>query len=95
MSSTDPPLEGLLARERWPRMPAMHRRLVSCRLVDHNTFRIEVSDGEVWLHAVERDAQGQPALAQINRWLNLIDAPRGSESIARRCAVHPTECSVC
>jgi hypothetical protein len=72
----------------------MHRRLVSCRLVDHNTFRIEASDGEVWLHAVERDVEGQPVPAQINRWLNLIDAPRGSESIARRCAVHPKECSV-
>ena len=41
-----PPSEGLLAGKRWPRMPAMHRRLVNCRLVDHNTFRIEASDGD-------------------------------------------------
>ena len=76
-------------------MPAMHRRLVSCRLLDRNTFRMEASDGEVWLHEVERDAQGQPVLAQISHWLNLIEAPRGSESIARRSAVlveHGTGC---
>jgi hypothetical protein len=73
----------------------MHRRLVSCRLVDHNTFRMEASDGEVWLHEVERDAHGQPVLAQLNRWLNLIEAPRGSQSIARRSAVHVEQGTQC
>ncbi len=45
----------------------MHRRLVSCWLVGHNTFRMEASDGEVWLHAVERDAQVRHILIKPRR----------------------------
>jgi hypothetical protein len=54
---------------------AMYRRLVSCRLADPDTFRLEASDGTVWLHRVERDEQGNPISEQLHRWLNLIWAP--------------------
>lgn len=38
---------------------------------------VTASDGEVWLHRVERDELGQPVPEQIDRWLNLIWAPTG------------------
>jgi hypothetical protein len=51
------------------------RRLVRCGLLNPTTFRVEASDGTVWLQTVERDFQGQPLPEQINRWLNLLWAP--------------------
>jgi hypothetical protein len=57
------------------------RRLVRCGLVDANTFRVEASDGEVWLHRVERDEQGSPVMEQIHRWLNLIWAPPAMDEV--------------
>lgn len=60
----------------WPTIRAMQsRRLVRCGLVDADTFRVEASDGEVWLHRVERDEQGHPIPGQINAWLKLLWAP--------------------
>jgi hypothetical protein len=57
------------------------RRLVRCGLVDADTFRVEASDGEVWQHRVERDEQGRPIPGQIGRWLNLIWAPPGMDTV--------------
>jgi hypothetical protein len=57
------------------------RRLVRCGLVDADTFRVEASDGEVWLHRVERDEQGKPIPGQIGRWLNLIWASPGMDEV--------------
>jgi hypothetical protein len=59
----------------------MHRRLVACRLVDPDTFRMEASDGTVWLHRVERDEQGSPVMEQIHRWMNLIWAPPAMDEV--------------
>jgi hypothetical protein len=53
----------------------MHSRLVACGLIDRDTMQITASDGEVWLHHVERDEQGKPVPEQIDRWLSLIWAP--------------------
>ncbi len=39
------------------------------------TFRVEASDGTVWLQTVERDFQGQPLPEQFNRWLKPLWAP--------------------
>ena len=63
----------------------MHRRLVACRLVDRDTFRMEASDGTVWLHRVERDEQGSPLLEQIHGWLNLIWAPPAMDEMLIAC----------
>jgi hypothetical protein len=41
-----------------PNTPVMHRSLVACRPIDPDTMQITPSDGEVWLHDVERDEQG-------------------------------------
>jgi hypothetical protein len=57
------------------------RSLVRCGLVDADTFRVEASDGEVWLHRVERDEQGHPIPGQIDRWLNLLWAPPGMGAV--------------
>ncbi len=54
---------------------AVNRRLVCCGLVDPDTFRVEASDGTVWLHHVERDEQGKPIPEQIDGWPNLIWVP--------------------
>jgi hypothetical protein len=56
-------------------MPAMHRRLVSCGLVDADNMQVTASDDTVWLHRVERDEQGTPIPGQIDGWLNLMWAP--------------------
>jgi glucose/arabinose dehydrogenase len=61
--------------------PAMNRRLVACGLVGPDTFRMEASDGTVWLHRVERDELGSPLPEQIHRWLNLIWAPPGMDDV--------------
>jgi hypothetical protein len=72
----------------------MHRRLVACRLVDPDTFRMEASDGSVWLHRVERDEQGIPLLEQVHRWLNLLWAPPGMDAVLNDPGPHPgTVCS--
>lgn len=71
-----PPLEGLPAKGTSQTVAAMQsRRLVSCGLVDRDTMKITASDGQVWLHRVERDEKGQPVPGQIDKWLNLILAP--------------------
>jgi hypothetical protein len=69
------------------------RRLVRCGLVDANTFRVEASDGEVWLHRVERDEQGDPIPGQITRWLNLLWAPPGVNDVLNDTAATPSNCS--
>jgi hypothetical protein len=60
---------------------AVNRRLVCCGLVDPDTFRVEASDGTLWLHHVARDEQGKPIPGQIDRWLNLIWAPPGMDEM--------------
>ena len=61
--------------------PAVNRSLVSCGLADPDTFRVEASDGTVWLHHVERDEQGNLIRGQIDSWLNLIWAPPGMDEV--------------
>ena len=56
---------------------AMHSRLVRFGMIDADIFRVEASDGTVWLHHVERDEQGNLIRGQIDSWLNLIWAPPG------------------
>jgi hypothetical protein len=63
------------------------RRLVRCGLVDADTFRVEASDAEVWLHGVERDEQGHPIPGHINRWMNLIWAPPGTNAVLNDTAL--------
>ena len=48
-------------------------------MIDADIFRVEASDGTVWLHHVERDDQGKPIRGQIDSWLNLIWAPPGMD----------------
>ena len=62
-------------------MPAMHRRLVRFGMIDADIFRVEASDGTVWLHHVERDEQGNLIQGQIDGWLNLIWAPPGMDQV--------------
>jgi hypothetical protein len=69
------------------------RRLVRCGLVDTDTFRVEASDGEVWLHRVERDEQGHPILGQINAWMNLLWAPPGVVAVLNDTAAALRNCS--
>jgi hypothetical protein len=61
--------------------PAVNRSLVSCGLADPDTFRVEASDGTVWLHHVERDEQSKPMPGQIDGCLNLICAPPGMDVV--------------
>ncbi len=61
----------------------MHRRLVSCGWVGGDTIQVSASDGTVWLHRVERYETGQPIPGQIGRWLNLIWAPPGMDTVLR------------
>jgi hypothetical protein len=61
----------------------MRRRLVSCGPVNPDTMKVTASDGTVWLHHVERDEQGNPIPGQINRWLNLLWAPPGMDTLLR------------
>jgi hypothetical protein len=69
------------------------RRLVRCGLVDTDTFRVEASDGVVWLHRVERDEQGHPIPGQIDRWLNLLWAPPGMGAVLNDTAAPSRNCS--
>ncbi len=46
-------------------------------------MKVTASDGTVWLHHVERDEQGNPIPGQINRWLNLLWAPPGIDTLLR------------
>ena len=71
----------------------MSRRLVCCGLVDPDTFRVEASDGTVWLHHVEHDEQGKPIPEQINRWLNLLWAPPGTDVVLNDTAAPTMKCS--
>jgi hypothetical protein len=48
-------------------------------LVNPDPFRFEASDGTVWLHPVERNAQGQPVPKQIQAWRNLLWVPPTGE----------------
>jgi hypothetical protein len=59
----------------------MDRRLVRFGLIDPDVFRVEASDGTVWLHHVERDEQGNLIRGQIDSWLNLIWAPPGMDEV--------------
>jgi hypothetical protein len=61
------------------------RTLVSCGLVGPDTMMVTASDGEVWLHRVERDELGQPVPGQIDRWLNLLWAPPASPADSSAC----------
>jgi hypothetical protein len=77
-----------------PTIRAMQSRtLVRCGLVDADTFRVEASDGEVWLHRVERDEQGHPIPGQIDRWLNLLWAPPGMDAVLNDRAAPSRNCS--
>jgi hypothetical protein len=69
------------------------RRLVRCGLVDTDTFRVEASDGGVWLHRVERDEQGDPIPVQINIWLNLLWTPPGMDALLNDTVAPPRKCS--
>ncbi len=69
------------------------RRLVRCGLVDTDTFRVEASDGGVWLHRVERDEQGHPIPGQINAWMNLLWAPPGKDAVLNDTTAPSRECS--
>ena len=77
----DPPKGGLRQSRHLVDDPAVNRSLVSCGLVDPDTFRVEASDGTVWLHHVERDEQSKPMPGQIDGWLNLICAPPGIDEV--------------
>lgn len=84
-----PPMGDCPLPVMWPTISAMHRRLVSCGLVDPDTMSIKASDGTTWLHRVERDEQGKPNPEPIDRWLNLIWAPPCSSGSFDRIQVHP------
>ncbi len=78
----------------WPTIRAMQsRRLVRCGLVDADTFRVEASDGEVWLHRVECDEQGHPIPGQINAWMNLLWAPPGMDALLNDTVAPSGNCS--
>jgi hypothetical protein len=77
-----------------PTIRAMQSRtLVRCGLVDADTFRVEASDGEVLLHHVERDEQGNPITGQIDRWLNLLRVPSGMDAVLNETAAPSRNCS--
>jgi hypothetical protein len=50
-------------------------------MIDADIFRVEASDGTVWLHHIERDEQGNLIRGQIDGWLNLIWAPSGIDEV--------------
>jgi hypothetical protein len=50
-------------------------------MIDADIFRVEVSDGTVWLHHIERDEQGNLIRGQSDGWLNLIWAPPGMDQV--------------
>jgi hypothetical protein len=85
----DHPNGGLRQIGHLATIPVMDRRLVRFGLIDPDVFRVEASDGTVWLHHVERDERGNPIRGQIDRWLNLLWAPPGMDAVLNDRGLHP------